>query len=461
MKPLQLHHAVCLAVLLAAGVPGCGGGGSGGGVTGSSAAGNPRPAGPTGTVVVTVTDVLGAPVPDASVYVSSASWSGKAQSDANGQARFTGVPTGRVTASSSSDSPVDSIGRSPEVDLVADAEVDVAVVVSPVPNRDGGPGGIGAARVDAVSSDGRLLDFSLPVFDWGGVGSATISSCTPDPATETADCVIGPAGFDAPYSVQSLQPTLIPGGEPAAFSAALLVDQSQYLAADDPWDYRFFDLKYFLVSKAPADRVLLAAFASDDVASGTLSQLPQKPVTLFPVENPAFTTASNGLFPTIDSLGSLEGGSAPLYAAIDAMLDYVAANTSAEERRALVVLTDGVDDTCGAPAQCDDARDRVADKSRAVAVPLAIVVVSGDLDGARMMARLAARSGGVVLWTFYMSDLGPVFGRLPGVINGSEATYEQRFRIESTTDGAFQSGRTVTGSMNWGYDALPFAVQIR
>jgi hypothetical protein len=464
MASSRTHRSLCLAVLLTVAVIGCGGGGSGGDISGARAgfAG-------TGTVVVTVTDALGAPASGASVSVSSTApgrswWYVEHSADANGQLWLTRTPVGTIRASSRADSPVNAQGGATEAELAVNAQLDLTITLRPDSNWEGGPGGIAAARVESVSSDGRSLEFSMRVLGLGTDPTYySIAPCTPDSANDTADCVIGPEGFDAPYAAESVSYTPLGGDAAPSFSAALLLDQSRYLTADDPWDNRLFDLKYFLVSKAPTDRVLLAAFASDDGASGIMSQLPQKPVTLFPVENPGFTTASNGLFTTIDSLESLEGGAAPLYQSIDAMLDYVAAHTSVEDRRAIVILTDGTDDTCGSSTQCDDARNRVGDKSRALDVPLVIIALNGGSwfsDGAFRMARLGTRSSGIVLWAINESDLGPVFGRLPAILNGTEATYEARFRIESPMDGAFQSGRTVTGYLDWGWAALPFAVEI-
>ena len=126
-------------------------------------------------------------------------------------------------------------------------------------------------------------------------------------------------------------------------------------------------------------------------------------------------------------------------------------------------MTEGSDGSC-ASTQCEDERDRVIEKSRALEVPLVAVVVSNPYErtpGELAMGELAERSGGIVLWASSPSDLGPLFRRLPAILSGAKPTYSARFRILSST-GAFQSGRIVAGRLDWGSwdNSLPFAVQI-
>lgn len=78
-------------------------------------------------------------------------------------------------------------------------------------------------------------------------------------------------------------------GAPAPGAAALLIDQSTNLAVNDPADARLFAAKYLLTLADESTRMVLAAFSSDDSASGQFSLLPQKPVTVFPLANAQFT----------------------------------------------------------------------------------------------------------------------------------------------------------------------------
>jgi hypothetical protein len=427
--------------------------------------------------MLSVVDVFGEPASGASIFVSSvpdganSNWLSKELiTDSTGRIELAKVPAGRVQGSAWTESPVFLYGSADPVALSANGRTALAITVRPHSRIDDDPGGVGASQVavDAVSADGRSLDFTLRIFSLRDAQSFEVLPCTPssdDDAPEfQADCVAGPPGFDSAYSVVTGSGVATPqGGSPAAaFSAALLLDQSRHVAANDPWDDRLYDLKYFLISAQPTDRTLLAAFASDE-PSGEPSRLPQQGVTMFPVGNPEFVDAGRDLFPTIDSFASVEGGMAPLYTSIDALLDFTEAHASASMRRAVVVLTDGTDDTCGTSTQCEQMRNRVGDKSRDLGIPIVAIVMGADgwwTGGGRAMAQLVERSGGIALWASIPSQLGPTFGWLPRILDGSATTQTAHFRIEAAADGTFQSGRTVFGSLSWGWGVLPFAVRI-
>ncbi len=473
---LFVKVATAMAIATTIGIAGCGGGGGSGGAGATPfASANPRSSTGAGDVAVTVTDVFGAPAAGASVYASSSAngayWSSSPGliADAQGKVLFNRVPAGQVSVWASTDSPVSAGGGSQEVDLSANGRVDLSVTLDPYSDYDGGPGGFAQSSVaaDAVSADGRSLTFTLrmfPLFD--GEPYLQINPCAHE-WTGGADCVVGPTGSVAAYSVEnggSSAPSRIDGAAPAPVAVALLVDQSRSMAAIDPWDARLFGVKYFLVRKPPADTVQLAAFAADDSAAGERSPLPRQPVSLLPLENPRFIATPAELQSTIDSLESLEGGAAPLYASIEALIDYTATRAPNTVRRAVVVLTDGTDDTCGSAAECADARTRVIERSRALAVPLVIIALGFNwlewTDGGWPLAELAERSGGIVLWAGNTSDIGPIVRRLPAILNGSETSYTGRFLIRASTDGAFRSGAIVRGTLSWGWGSLPFTVEI-
>ncbi|NJN53033.1 MAG: VWA domain-containing protein [Gammaproteobacteria bacterium] len=219
---------------------------------------------------------------------------------------------------------------------------------------------------------------------------------------------------------------------------------------NDPWDARLLAAKFFLAGKIAGARVALAAFAADDVASGEASELAQQPVTFFPLGNARFVDAGETLFSAIDSLASLEGGAAPLYAAIDASLDFTAthsakATTPSGKRRAVVVLTDGLDDTCGNPAQCSAMRDAVIARSRAEEIDIVTIGQPSLAGDARALTALT-QDGGTALWA-EDHQLAIVFGALGPVLDGSAPSHVMRFRVETTTMGVFQSGRTMLGRL--------------
>ena len=497
---LRMRRFTLIATLvgLVIGIGGCGGGGGSYGgplVVSSSSPNTPRSPPPVaidpkdrGTVVVTVTDALGAPVAEAHVEINTSEGNIPfGITDANGIVTLTDVAFGPINAEArKGDEYVQfSWGYSDFVTLAKGGHLDIPITIRPAAE----PAiGVDATSVgsDGIAIDGRSLEFTLNLIYVqgnreidniaGGQASITIDTCRPDTGNDgfsyTADCVSGPIGSDAPYDVdhagEPLTLSTVPRGSRVPFSAALLLDQSRNIVVNDPWDVRQFALKYFLVRKPANDRIVLAGFASDDGASGELSLLPQKPATIFPVENPQFTSSSNALFPTIDSLALLEGGASPLYASIDSLLDFTAANAPAGDRRAVVVLTDGLDDTCGSPTQCRNAQHAVIEKSRNTGVRIVTLglLTTSAVNDHRPLSVLAGATGGASLWVD-PSQLGIVFGELSAVLDGSAPIYSARFRIQSSTDGAFQSGRTVLGTLHWeecpffcSYMQIPFAVQI-
>jgi hypothetical protein len=467
-RALAAAFAACLSV-------GCGGGSGG------------NDAVALGTVVVTVVDALGAPVAGASVTVNSQTPHGRAAefagaqgfADARGVASVEVAP-GNVWAEAYDES-IGYFGdtpREPGIVLPPNGSVDITVTVHPSANPSLGiaPAAVSA---DAIADDGRSFEFTLKAIAIGAEDGwdLTLADCVPDTNNDspihTPDCVGGQSEFDAPYSAaqggNALAVQRVTGGAPTEFSAAVLLDQSSTFVANDAWDSRLSDTKYFLQYKRPTDRVVLAAFASDDAASGDLSPLPQEPVTIFPLENPQFTTAGTTYFSTIDDLDSLEGGASPLYASIDRMLDFTATDAPVNGRRAVVVLTGGHDDTCGSAVECEDALQNLIEKSRANAIPIFPISLMSGTKERQNLSRLAEFTGGAALWADSPQQVGILFGALNGVLGGTAAVQEMRFRLDSPITGAFQSGRTVFGIAQfdhcflWGSCssmAIPFAVRI-
>ena len=499
----RMRRFVLIAIGVALGFGGCGGGGGSGGNPsgGSISSGGPAQPPPSkdpssSTVTVTVKDVFGAPVRGHGVSLNFTYAVPSLENvqgiggttDRNGTVRISltaAQAASEITAYAWDDSVVFALGSSPSVPLQGKGHADITITLRP--SSEFATIGLGPTVVeaDAIAADGRSLTFALRVigipsyFLDDGV-SIALNACTPDAANDApvflADCVKGAAGLDAAYeadnSGEPLSVTTI-RAEPTTFSAALLLDQSENMMAMDSTEARLFDTKYFLTTKRAPDRVALAAFASDATASSKLSPLPQQPVSIFPVENPQFSTSSSDLFPLIDSLEQLEGGVAPLYAAIDRMLDFTAANAPLSTRRAVVVVTGGQDDTCGSPAQCDNARQALIAKSRATGIAIVAIRLAPEWGPTNphdnyALSELAEGSGGAMLWANgAYSALGIVFGALSSVLDGSANVSEARFRIRSSADGTFQSGRTVLGTVHFEtcpWDCkefdVPFAVRI-
>ena len=506
---MRRTRSVALALLLAA-VAGCSGSGGGG----TEPLALPPAAGSSGTLRVTVWDVYGVPVSGAQVSVSahsgppqspSASVTGKL-----GKAEIHGVPAGAFVLEARKDGGFGYLGMGSNISN--GSTLDVNMVMHPA-SQDAG--GVLRAWVPdgGLSADGRTLEFKLQLSDvpgktriysyysdwadeegypWSGI---FIEACQPLPANDSAvhnpDCVVGPEGFDAAYAgapsaaapleLQLLdEPT--PGrsvyGDPfrVPFRTILLVEQGGSVIADDSGDQRLFAAKYFL--KYATDdgfRAMLGAFAADDPAAvAGLALLPQKPLTVFPVENPEFTANGPGYFPTLDSLQAMEGGASPLFVAIDRAIDLQVAAGGTVARSVVVITNGGHDYTCGTRAACRATRDAVIQKSRDTGVAIVVVGHEGwyspDWETLGLLGQGAP--GSATFWAGDPSALAPTLRTVRKYLAQMKKSAIVTFRIESPTAGAFSSGRTVLGRVSYGggcafdcgFDApgtpIPFAVTI-
>ena len=483
-----------LVTLLAVGLAGCDGsggsnvGGPGGSTPPTVPTTEQKPTG-RGTLIVNVADALGQPMAGAAVEVY-ASWSDESRrgvADAGGRVEFGGVIADRLSVAAFGP---ESYGFLQSLWLAKDSVQQVVLVALP----SGTPaGGIARASIASggLSADRSTLEFTLDIVQvattesgeyWAwGTDAVRIVACTPDPTNDLPrfqpDCVSGTDDFDSAYagsqngSALSLSTILgqdrLGLGRPS-YSAALLIDQSDPVIQGDPEDRRLFAVKYFLSLGGPDSTVALAAFAVDDRIANRFSPLPQQPVSLFPLENPQFTADGRSLFTTVDQLGTLEGGATPLYSAIDRMLDFAAAGPR-RDANAVVIVTNGVDDTCGSPAECREQRDAVVGKSRATGIRI-VTIGLGNAAPAdhEALGRLAqGADGSAAFWIDDTSQLAMTLGNTSEYLAESKDRLRATFRIESEVPGAFERGRTVLGQVSlevcpWDciYTYIPFAIQI-
>ena len=489
MNAIKRTSSIALAALWLA-IAGCSNGSGGDGpVAVPAPTAQPSGSKPTGrgNLVVTVTDLLGAPVPDARINVWSR-WADEQRSvvaDANGRAEITGVIDDAVIIRAGAP---DQHGEWNQGELELPARggqgtVNAYVVIEPTPMVP--IVGITGANVVAggVRDDGRTLEFTLGMLGlWAG-SSPRILDCVPDTTNDQPrfqpDCVAGAEGFDMPYAV-------LDDGSPLAssnvvvccydgiwapsLSSTLLLDQSGTVTASDPGDYRLFAAKYFLTWGELDRRVSLAAFAADDAASGQPALLPQQPLTIFPVENPAAGVAGRELFPVVDALGSLEGGGAPLYDALDRLIDIAAPGP--EEIASIFVVTDGRDTTCGTYSQCKERRRQVLQKSRDRKVSITTIGVSAGAAGADREALGALSQASypgdrAAFWGSYSASLPATLRTALLNQRWPENRRDATFQIQAPTAGTFASGRTVIGTVRirlcpefCGDAEIPFTVEI-
>ena len=497
--PLAGWSAVSWAavVAVAIGISACGGGGgSGSGGDSPSSGGNPPPAGPppagsgsagTGTLYVKVTDAYGEAVGGAYVSVNGSNFAFGAQGDAAGLVRIADVPAGQVLVCAShvvrgsdrcgGQRPV-TLGKDQVLELSRQLEVHRGYAAATV---------IDSRMVEgSLSADGRQLDVVLriavtaarPGVSWfdNRPGLVSVSDCEARSGAELGDlgprCIHGIDGRDHPYSferVNDLGVVRAIEGVPQSWAVGLLIDQGDagLMPALPPNDPRLFAAKAFANGLLPGTSLALAGFASDE-PSGSASRLPQRPVTFFPVESPAFVSNWPEAYGILQDLSGLVGGGSPLYAAIETGIEFMAAHAPAGRQRALVVLADGSDSTCGSPAQCAQQRRAIVRRARETGVQLFLAGVHDEQDcndlpadeayyclltiAAKAPLRDLAAEGGLPLAVGALpnsNSMGSVIAPLELALewlSGSVRVQDVNLRLTSATAGAFAPGTVVTGN---------------
>lgn len=474
------------AVLAAAIVlSGCGGG-SGPRLDGDPTSGEVTPGGGTGStgtgaVRVKVTDAFGDAVAGASVSWLTASGSMTTRADSEGIARFDHLSgEGRVCASHLVRG--HSCGESYDERVVVRQGDTIEFSRRLRPQEDPAAAVLSATvEPGGVSADGRNLDVTLriavmgPTYsgswfvdgdDWG-YNRLHVADCAARAGDELVElgprCVRGVDGTDVPYSFRQVndlgvakwvERPLVPS------AVALLIEQGDAGLSPDwlPNEPRLFAARLFSDRLLPGTPLLLGAFASDE-PSGSASGLPQRPLTFFPVESPGFLTSRTEAFRVLNDLPGLVGGGAPLYEAIAAGVDFVAAHTPPQQQRVLVVLANGTDTTCGTPAQCAALRREIIDRSHDAEVQLFLVAVDRELepclpgcDGGRKVSEgvwALAREAGVptIVAPDYGAGLNSPMELAGQWLSGPMMVQDISLRLTSDTAGAFAPGSTVMGTM--------------
>ena len=470
-------------MVLAIGLSACGGG-DGSGPAGAlpPAGGKPSSGGSgsdgTGSIRVKVTDALGDSVAGASVWVSATDTG--LQTGPDGTVLFDKVPAGssRVCAAHpvrghtclAPDPVMVEKGKvlelSRRLEQLAWVDAVAATVLSATVERGG------------VSPDGRSLDVTLrtaaigPAYkgswfvdgkEWG-YNRVQVFDC--DARTNEAlaqlgpRCIRGADGRDASYSfgqVLDLGTARTVRGAALPWAVGLLIDQSdaglslRWL----PNDPRLFAAKLLSSKLLPGTPLLLAAFASDE-PSGSASSLPQRPVTFFPAESPRLLANGPEVIAVLNGLSGRVGGGAPLYEAISAGIDFMAAHAPVGRQRALVVLADGADTTCGTQAQCSTLRRQIIARARDAAVEL--FLVGGTLTGCtpdwcdKDLAdteplQLLALEGGFPMVVAEQPSLIPGTELARQWLSGEMVIQDVKLRLNSESAGAFAPGATVMGRL--------------
>ncbi len=444
----------CAVAGLAMALSACGGGGGGGGSSSPSV----------GSLAVTVTDLNGLVVSGATVTATVSGSSKSGTTNASGTATLTGVQAGNgnLDVSRNTFKP-----KTVAFSVTANQTTNVTVAL----DRDTkATGGLISARVLAGQNTASL-DFSIQVVVVDANSSAvsgllapafTFASCTPDAATAVADCVSDSSApaFDAAYVVAAPAPTSflqVNGGIAKPYAAALLFDQSLSIKANDPTDARLYSAREFLNRLGGSDRASLSA-----LASGADAKIPQTPVTIYPVNNPAFVADGSAFFSTLTDLATLEGGTTPLYDALCKVMDFAAGSASvAGLDKAVIVFTDGKNEGSNVGAECKSVDESIA-KSVATGVDIYTIGLSSDVDG-QALAALADGGGGAFMFAEDTAQLVTIYGSLGNLLSGSLTTYRLNYRITTTVANGFANGRSVLGrlSVNTGAGIVTLPIVVR
>ncbi|XHS79940.1 VWA domain-containing protein [Burkholderiaceae bacterium UC74_6] len=444
----------CLAALAA-----CGGGG-GGGSSGSKA---PTSAPQLGLVKLTVKDELGATIAGVTIQGTSA----KATTDAQGVALVSlPSPTASEMVSLSRDSFMDT---SVTITSTAGQVNEQAIVLTRQASPAGGSLSTRSGTPPTVDPTGQRLSFEIELIIVDSKSQPVTSlttadfllrACTPDAGTPTSDCVASATGAaDAAYTPNSAQPealTWIDGRPKVPYAVALLLDQSGSITATDPTGARIFSTKTFLKGLGPQDQALLSTFAGTAVSAS--------PLTVYgPFRDQAGATTA--YFSTLDALALQVGGATPLYDSLDGLRQQLAGSAAppAGLAKAIVVLTDGADTTCGTVDACRLSRQRTIDGARQDGVPIVTIGLSHAIDVAAL-GDLANQTGGAFLYAENTQQLLSLYGTVGALLSQSQPTYRLRWTAVAAAPGTFHSGDSLLGrvqvKVGQGSFDVPFVVGI-
>ncbi len=331
---------------------------------------------------------------------------------------------------------------------------DVEVSLTRATSAAGGSLSSRSGRPPTLDASGQWLSFEVELVVVGGdsqtIGGLSRSDfqlhpCTPDPASGRFDCVRGAvAGDDLAYTPESAVPetaTLVRGGTPAPYAAALLLDQSGSIAQSDPTAARLYASKVFLDALGAQDQALLAAFAS-----GPAALIPSQPLSVYGPARGA--TQARSYFDTLEALGTQIGGSTPLYDAVDALrqqgLGSDARPVGLGLGQAMVVFTDGADTLCGSQEACGARRAQTIQGAVQAGVRIFTVGLSSDVDVAAL-GELAHRTGGALLYADHVTQLLPLYGSVGRLMSLSLDTYRLRWTVRAAAPGVFRPGQTMLG----------------
>jgi hypothetical protein len=284
--------------------------------------------------------------------------------------------------------------------------------------------------------------------------------CKPDPNTDRADCVRGTnASFDAAYTpANNGVPVSVAWVEGAAvaqpYAAGLMLDQSASIAGSDPTGARLYSAKAFLDGLGTGDWVLLSAFA--DQAGARIANDPNAVMlgvpapgilsVYRPFRNSGTVSNAPSYYSSLDSLAALVGGGTPLYDALDLLRGEVTTNGPTDKAKSVVIFTDGDDTACGAPAQCQTARQTSINAANAAGVRIFTIGLSNNVNF-EALGELANQTGGAFLFAENAQQLIPLYGSVGRLLSLSLPTYRISWEVDSDP-AAFVAGNALLGKVS-------------
>jgi hypothetical protein len=480
----DLVRAAAALCLIAVALAGCGGGSDAVPASGNDVASPTQPVSPdpvvnpapglragVGQVNITVTDSWGAPLHGATFGYACGSGTtvcaGGYATDVNGRSTLPDVRAGdrRILAQH-------PLGwKAASVTVTAGGTADLSLRIDPMLE----PAALilSASLSGSLDAEGRERELRIRFAvsgAWDGspddgyqgarswLSAAQVGPCLANYSSSPTPCTGEGRGWTAvdDYSLRNLPAAQLPS-EREPFSALLLLDQGGRAPGADTGRIRAYAARNFLLSVRPDDEVALAGFAGDGDAVSP-RQLPASPIWIASAAHPTFSTDHQAWAAGVDGLLALVGGKSPLYDALEAGMDRIAALVPATRRRSLVVLTAADDDGLLTDAQRTARWESLLQKKQASGIEIMVVAghaANRDSPDRTRLADMAATGLASLVTTSFVSDtyIGGYFDDYYSGLDlaadlavGRAPSYELTFRLRQAT-GPFQSGATIRGEL--------------
>lgn len=293
-------------------------------------------------------------------------------------------------------------------------------VAQPTPPLDESSGGVIGGDDGVIGDSGDSYTFSLSVFVTGEDG-------TPITGLDKSSFVASVLNGGDTVSIDSVVPGTV--AQNGAYSAALLLDQSGSMRANDPFDLRIRAAKEFFNLVNSSNNAALFAFA------GSGDRLLDDMVVPF---SSGYVTSIDETL--VDTLKDLEGGWSPLFDSSYWVLTDLL--TAPNGNRALILLSDGENEE---PEGSSYGGYDVTNYANANGITIHTIGLSEGAD-VEMLSFLATDTGGSYTLVQEASQLNSAISALAAVLRGDAPIYELTIVVNKTT-GTHVAGDTIEGQV--------------